>query len=69
MRRDQMLTQGETRTAPLRMRVTPGELNDIELLAAFDETTKSEIIRKHRMDEIRDRAAAIRRGDVATSAA
>lgn len=69
MQHDQVIPQEEARSAHFRMRLTPGELKDVELLAAFDEETKSEIIRKYRMDEIRTRAAGIRRAGAAATAA
>lgn len=69
MQHDKVVSQDEARSTHFRMRLTPGELNDIELLAAFDQKTKSEIVRTYRMDEIRTRAAGIRRAGTAAPAA
>lgn len=59
MRRHPMATQ-ETRSERLTLALTPSELNDARLVAAFRNTDLSNLLRDATISEIADQAEQIR---------
>lgn len=55
------ISQDETRTTTVAARVTKAEKDALKLVAAFDETTESDLLRDSTITEVMQRATRIRK--------
>jgi hypothetical protein len=62
MSHDTTTSQEESRTAQVNVRLTASEKADVVLVAAFCRLPESTVLRTHTLDQVTERAAAIRAG-------